>query len=45
MVIVGNNVEIPVNFRLISASKPNLRELSKKNEFLTDLFFVVVQTI
>ena len=36
---VGQNGEIPVDFRLISASKPNLRSLSEKNFFLPDLYF------
>ena len=36
---VGHNIEIPVDFRLISASKPDLRSLSEKNEFLPDLYF------
>jgi DNA-binding NtrC family response regulator len=36
---VGLNSEIPIDFRLISASKPNLRELSEKGDFLPDLYF------
>ena len=36
---IGQNEEIPVNFRLISASKPNIRNLCEKNKFLPDLYF------
>jgi len=36
---VGQNEEIPVNFRLISASKPNIRTLCEQNKFLPDLYF------
>ena len=36
---IGQNEEIPVNFRLISASKPNIRKLCQQNKFLPDLYF------
>jgi len=36
---VGGKAEHKVDFRLVCASKPNLRKLSEKNEFLIDLFF------
>ena len=36
---VGDTREYEVDFRLICASKPNLRELSMRNKFLLDLFF------
>ncbi|MBT4762894.1 MAG: sigma-54-dependent Fis family transcriptional regulator [Bdellovibrionaceae bacterium] len=36
---VGDRTEHGVDFRLVCASKPNLRELSLKNEFLIDLYF------
>lgn len=39
VVPVGDKIEYKVDFRLICASKPRLRELSLKNEFLIDLFF------
>lgn len=38
---IGQNEEIKVNFRLISASKPNIRNLCEKNKFLPDLYFRV----
>ncbi|MBG09193.1 MAG: hypothetical protein CME68_10575 [Halobacteriovoraceae bacterium] len=36
---VGQNEEIPVNFRLISATKPDIRNLCEQNRFLPDLYF------
>ncbi|USN48525.1 MAG: sigma-54-dependent Fis family transcriptional regulator [Pseudobdellovibrionaceae bacterium] len=36
---VGGKNPIPVDFRLIVAGKPNLRELSENGEFLPDLYF------
>ncbi len=36
---VGSNKEIPVNFRLIVAVKPDLDELARTGEFLPDLYF------
>ena len=36
---VGGQKEINVDFRLVCASKPHLRESSMDNEFLPDLFF------
>ncbi len=39
VVPVGDKQEYAVDFRLICASKPNLREHSINNKFLIDLFF------
>ena len=36
---VGSEKEIKVDFRLICASKPELKEQSRQNEFLPDLFY------
>lgn len=36
---VGSNEKIPVNFRLISATKRNIKEMVKNNEFREDLFY------
>ena len=36
---VGSHKEIPINFRLICASKPDLEAKSEKKEFLIDLYY------
>ena len=36
---VGGSKEIPVDFRLVSASKPDLESKSEKKEFLADLYY------
>ncbi len=36
---LGNNKPIPVNFRVVAATKVNLGDLSKTNQFRADLFY------
>jgi DNA-binding NtrC family response regulator len=36
---LGNNKPIPVNFRVVAATKVSLEELSKRGEFRPDLFY------
>ena len=36
---VGGSKEIPVDFRLVSASKPDLENRSEKKDFLIDLYY------
>ena len=36
---IGGKKEYPINFRLITAGKPNLQKLCKKGEFSPDLYY------
>jgi len=40
---VGGKAEYPVNFRLIVAAKPELIDMQKNGEFLSDLFYRVAK--
>ncbi len=35
----GGDVEMDIHCRIIAAAKPNLRELTERNEFLADLYY------
>jgi DNA-binding NtrC family response regulator len=42
---VGGTRERVVNFRLVAAAKPNLKEAVEKNDFTPDLYYRIGQTI